>query len=350
MKFILGLAVRLPAWCFLILTVLVYVGGTMFLGTIQQSNQAFKQASADLPAERTDFTTKSPQPAGEVFLRTQIDPEIWNYFYYETDSAETLYELFHYLRPLDWDGTSTALSAVLIFETYDLDQVKAWLDASKVDKGDGTQIFEIRGYAESSDLLDLEAKEILRDHGTVATDDVVYIRAFLEGRDTYYEANIVTRGIEEQLIQFGIWVAMAVPILWLLIRPIFRIFFPIAGAKGSTSKIKTAATVTSSAAALVGFCDDDDDTEDDSSEFGIALAVGKIIFRIFGGGRKRDKAQEAALSEAYASDIRQTEVVPKRYINKIEDMPVYEIKREEFLPDDEVDEIYRKAAAAATRQ
>jgi len=296
MSWIFGLVLRLPAWFILVLAGAVLYFGTQIVDVLEADNRKV-EAAARLPApDMRDYLPGDPIETGEIALRAKIFDDAIYRFSYHSDGPEDFVEYFLFLESPDATATDREFSAVVIFESDNVARINAWWDKVLVDPDNDMDLAALRGYASQSDVLAYETSDALYYLGGTRGENFVYIRAFVDGREAFYRHNMM----DVDLIRYGVWLGVAVLMLWAIVRQFWG--NRIMQASPKVSGAKTAFGVASAAAGLVSLGDDEDvdeaeEDEEDDSNSGMVFAIGKILFGFLWKRHKKAKATEQAQLE-----------------------------------------------------
>lgn len=348
MGLVLRLVLRLPALIFVALACAVYGLGGELTSMLKLHNEEIVQAASKPPPEMVDFSGDTRLPEGEVALRAKVDPEIVDFYFYEQKGVTTDYEYFYYLRGLDDDGASQTLPATIIFELQDLDLLEAWFERVAVDGDAEDQIVELRGIASSTDWLSSEASAILQAHGAQPSEQFIYIRPFLKGRDAFFEEQV----IDLNQIEYVKWAVTA----GLLLCAIWRIFSGRNSKKAAAEPVApNAKQAVATATAVVGVVGDEEEEVDDVDEsqaagsFGVAFGIAKILWRLFGRKKVQEQPETPVLTDPSSQPV-PAEATNLQSAFDRNETPIYSPPREEYLPEDIIEEIYATAAQRLRNQ
>ena len=83
----------------------------------------------------------------------------------------------------DAGNAEKTFEGVVLFESYERAEVDAWFERITLEETETTSFVELRGFAKSTDLLNLETDDAMYNLNARPTADFVYIRPFLGGRE-----------------------------------------------------------------------------------------------------------------------------------------------------------------------
>ena len=291
MTSIIRLALWLPAWFVLILAGGVFYAGTLFINLVDKENQELIAAAQLEPAQLVDFDPAATVSPGEVALRAKVFDDAAYRFYYGDDGDEDYVEYFWFMEAPDSTTTDREFSGVLVFDSESRAQVEAWWDSVLIDPENDNDLAAIRGFASESDMLFNEASEALYSLGGTATENFVFVRPFLDGRDAYYQGQMMPL----EMIRYGLWLVVAVMLSWAVIRHVFGKRAKAAAATAvASSSTKTVSNVATAGVGVASLIYDDDEDDEEEGDFGLALTIGKMLFGFLWKRRAAKKtAQEA---------------------------------------------------------
>ena len=300
MTWIFSIILRLPAWFILILAGGVFYGGTQVINLLDVDNRALEAAARLEPAQLVDFDPEAIIPPGEVALRTKVFDDASYHFFYQDDGTEDYVEYFFFMEAPEATATDRVFSGVLVFESNNRAKVEAWWKSVLINPENDNDLAAIQGYAAEADVLSYEASEALYALGGTASENFMFIRPFLEGRDAFYAQKILPL----DMIRYGLWLLVGVLVAWAVIRHTIGRRAKAAAAVVASNPAKAALGVGGAAVGLMGFGDEDDEDfeEDDEEggEYGLALSIGKVLFGFLW---KRRAAKKVAQEQEVEQDV-----------------------------------------------
>lgn len=349
MNLIFRIFMALPAWLFVGLGGVAYLASMQLAGLLDDADARLVELANAEPPAIVDYRA-GQNLDGEVALRVRLDFENSQKFYYEGEGWENYVEQFIFLEADSPAGQSAQFEAVVLFETEDEAAVEAWMDGITLEQTETTRLVELRGFADTSDLLDIEAADALSYFDASASDNFVYIRPFIDGRADYFNAEIATVQLYKEGLPLLTWAAIAVLLLIALIKMMIgRVYKGSDAASKGPSKLAVASASYGVANSLLG--EDDGSDDDDLGELGLGVSIAKTVFGFLWKRRQNKAAPVAAGQPGVQHDaIPAPKAVTdaQRYkLPSADEMPVYTPPREEFLPAAQYDALVEAADAHA---
>lgn len=344
MRFAFGLFLRLPSWLFVLLAGLAYVLSLQLSWMISTAEADLSEMARSDPPEMTVYEPGETLE-NEIAVRLTVDFDNSYRFFYESEGPEDYIEYFMFLESGRGSERTKEFGAVIVFESDEAEVVTAWLDGITLEEGESTSLIELRGFADSSDYLDIEADEALSYFGATKSENFVYIRPFIEGREVYYAAELSTLSLYKNGLPLVTWAAIALCLLVAVIKMTVARFFGQSERSGkSPSKLATASAAYGATSNLMGDDDDEDDADDLLGDFGTAFSV----FKLASGFLRKRKQPVSVAAVAAPEPVEPEPSIAKSFKQPtLDEVPIYTPPQATFLPDDEYDALIEAADARA---